>query len=230
MGIGETLNVMDKIKVLLAEDHVVVREGTRQLLEHEPDMEVVGEAGDGEEAIELTNKLQPDVVIMDIAMPKLNGIEATKQIKTLHPATAVLILTAYDNDQYIFALLEAGAAGYLLKNVRGRELIDAIRAVHAGESVLYPTIAHRVISRLVSPVSSPVEVKTTEPLSEREMEVLKLAANGISNKDIAERLFLSPRTVQAHLGNIFNKLSVGSRTEAVLYGLRRGWLTLEDLP
>jgi len=230
MEIGETLNVMDKIKVLLAEDHVVVREGTRQLLEHEPDMEVVGEADDGEEAIELTNKLQPDVVIMDIAMPKLNGIEATKQIKTLHPATAVLILTAYDNDQYIFALLEAGAAGYLLKNVRGRDLIEAVRAVYAGESVLYPTIAHRVISRLVSPVSSPVEAKMTEPLSEREMEVLKLAANGINNKDIAERLFLSPRTVQAHLGNIFNKLSVGSRTEAVLYGLRRGWLTLEDLP
>jgi len=230
MGIGETLNVMDRIKVLLAEDHVVVREGTRQLLEHEPDMEVVGEAGDGEEAIELTTKLRPHVVIMDIAMPKLNGIEATKQIKTLHPATAVLILTAYDNDQYIFALLEAGAAGYLLKNVRGRDLIEAVRAVYAGESVLYPTIAHRVISRLVSPVSSPVEAKITEPLSEREMEVLKLAANGISNKDIAERLFLSPRTVQAHLGNIFNKLSVGSRTEAVLYGLRRGWLTLEDLP
>jgi len=221
---------MGKIKVLLAEDHVIVREGTRDLIQREPDMEVVGEAGDGEEAIEMVNKVRPDVVIMDISMPKLSGIEATKQIKALHPATVVLILTAYDNDQYIFALLEAGAAGYLLKNVRGRELIDAVRAVYAGESVLYPTVARRVISQLVSPFSSTTEARVTEPLSEREMEVLKLAAKGISNKDIAEQLFLSPRTVQAHLGNIFNKLGVGSRTEAILCGLRRGWFTLEDLP
>ena len=221
---------MGKIKVLLAEDHVIVREGTRDLIQREPDMEVVGEAGDGEEAIDLTNKLHPDVVIMDIAMPRLNGIEATKQIKALHPAISVLILTAYDNDQYIFAILEAGAAGYLLKNVRGRELVDAIRAVYAGESVLYPTVARRVISQLVSPVSGATGAQIIEPLSEREMEVLKLAAKGISNKDIAEHLSLSPRTVQAHLGNIFNKLGVGSRTEAVLCGLRRGWFTLEDLP
>jgi len=221
---------MSKIKVLLAEDHVIVREGTRDLIQREPDMEVIGEAGDGEEAVDLVNRLYPDVVIMDIAMPKLNGIEATKQIKALHPAISVLILTAYDNDQYIFAILEAGAAGYLLKNVRGRELIDAIRAVHAGESVLYPTVARRVISHLMSPVSSTAETQTIEPLSEREMEVLKLAAKGISNKDIAKELFLSPRTVQAHLGNIFNKLGVGSRTEAILCGLRRGWFTLEDLP
>jgi len=220
---------MGKIRILLAEDHVIVREGTRQLIQREPDMEVVGEAGDGEEAVDLTNKLHPNVVIMDIAMPRLNGIEATKQIKALHPAISVLILTAYDNDQYIFAILEAGAAGYLLKNVRGSELIDAIRAVHAGESVLYPTVARRVISQLVSPFSSTAETKAIEPLSGREMEVLKLAAKGISNKDIAKELFLSPRTVQAHLGNIFNKLGVGSRTEAILCGLRRGWFTLEDL-
>ena len=221
---------MDKIKVLLAEDHVVVREGTRELIRHEADMEVVGEASDGEEAVELANKLQPDVIIMDIAMPKLSGIEATKQIKALRPDTAVLILTAYDNDQYIFALLEAGAAGYLLKNVRGRELIDAVRAVYAGESVLHPAVARRVIGQLVSPAPSHTGARVTEPLSERETDVLKLAAKGISNKDIAMELFLSPRTVQAHLGNIFNKLGVASRTEAVLYGLRRGWLTLEDLP
>ena len=221
---------MGKIRILLAEDHVIVREGTRQLIQREPDMEVVGEAGDGEEAIDLTNKLHPNVVIMDIAMPRLNGIEATKQIKALHPAISVLILTAYDNDQYIFAILEAGAAGYLLKNVRGSELVDAIRAVHAGESVLYPTVARRVISHLVSPFSSITEAQAIEPLSGREMEVLKLAAKGISNKDIAKELFLSPRTVQAHLGNIFNKLGVGSRTEAILCGLRRGWFTLEDLP
>lgn len=219
---------MDKIKVLLAEDHTIVREGTREFVQHEPDMEVVGEASDGEEAVKLATELQPDVVIMDIRMPKLNGIEATRQIKALCPSIAVLILTAYDYDQYIFALLEAGAAGYLLKGARARELIDAIRAVYAGESVLHPVIARRVIDRLIFP--SVNETRTVEPLSERETEVLKLAAKGISNKDIAEQLFLSPRTVQAHLGNIFNKLGVASRTEAILYGLRRGWLTLEDLP
>ncbi|MFC1937668.1 response regulator [Chloroflexota bacterium] len=221
---------MGKIKILLAEDHIVVREGTRGLLQHESDMEVVGEASDGEEAVALTARLHPDVVIMDIAMPKVNGIEATKRIKALHPDIAVLILTAYDNDQYIFALLEAGAAGYLLKNVRSRELIDAIRAVYAGESVLHPTVARRVIGRLVSPAPSHIEARVAEPLSGREMEVLKSAAKGISNKDIAEQLFLSSRTVQVHLGNIFNKLGVASRTEAVLYALRRGWFTLEDLP
>jgi len=219
---------MNKIKILLAEDHVIMREGTREFIQREPDMEVVGEAGDGEEAIKLATELQPDVVVMDIAMPKLNGIEATKQIKALQPSTAVLILTAYDYDQYIFALLEAGAAGYLLKGVRVYELIDAVRAVYAGESVLHPVIARRVIDRLISP--KPTETQAIEPLSEREMEVLKLAATGISNKDIAEQLFLSPRTVQVHLGNIFNKLGVASRTEAVLYGLRRGWLALKDLP
>ncbi len=227
---GNAEYVMSKIKVLLAEDHVVVREGTRELIQRQPDMEVVGEAGDGEEAIELATKLRPDVVIMDISMPKLSGIEATKRIKALHPATTVLILTAYDNDQYIFALLEAGAAGYLLKNVRGSELINAVRAVYAGESVLHPTVARRVIEHLKYLASSPTEAKAIELLSDREMEVLKLAAKGISNKEIAEQLFLSPRTVQAHLGKIFNKLGVGSRTEAVLHGLRRGWLTLEDLP
>jgi len=221
---------VDKIKILLAEDHVIVREGTRELVQREPDMEVVAEADDGAEAVQLAGKFQPDVVIMDIALPKLNGIEATKQIKALYPATAVLILTAYDNDQYIFALLEAGAAGYLLKTVRGHELIDAIRAVSVGESVLHPKIARKVLSRFMPLATKPSEERVTELLSERELEVLKLAAKGMSNKDIAEELFLSVRTVQSHLANIFTKLDVGSRTEAILCGLRRGWFTLEDLP
>ena len=219
---------MEKINVLLADDHTVVREGTRELIQHEPDMEVVGEAADGEEAVELAGKLRPDVIIMDIAMPKLNGIEATRQIKQKYPATAVLVLTAYDDDQYVFALLEAGAAGYLLKNVRGRELIDATRAVCAGESVLHPTIARKVLERFI-PSEKPDARRIEEPLSEREMEVLKLAAKGISNKDIADELSLSVRTVQAHLGNIFNKLGVGSRTEAVLHALKKGWVTLQEL-
>lgn len=220
---------MDKIKIMLAEDHVMVREGTRELIQHEEDMEVVGEAGDGEEAVQLATRTRPDVIIMDITMPKLNGIEATKQIKAAMPSSAILILTAYDNDQYVTALLEAGAAGYLLKNIKGRELIDAIRAVHGGESVLHPKIARKVLNRFATSGAPQPGEPPSEILSERELEVLKLAAKGLSNRDIAEQLFLSIRTVQAHLGNIFNKLDVGSRTEAILYGLKKGWFTVENL-
>jgi len=219
---------MERISIMIADDHVVVREGTRELLERENDLDVVGEAGDGEEAVRKATELKPDVAIIDIAMPKLNGIEATKQIKALSPATAVLILTAYDNDQYIFALLEAGAAGYLLKNVRGQEVIEAVRAVHAGESVLHPIVARKVLNRFV-PSSREARDLEVEELTDRELEVLKRAAKGLSNKDIAQELCLSVRTVQAHLGNIFGKLMVGSRTEAVVYGLRKGLLSIEDL-
>jgi len=220
---------MDKISLLLADDHTVVREGTRELLEREPDMKVVGEAGDGEQAVRLVSELQPDVVIMDIAMPKLSGIEATRQIKMLCPSTAVLVLTAYDNDQYVFALLEAGAAGYLLKDVRSQELINAIRAVNAGESVLHPAITRKVINRFAFRAKEPKpEEKKLDQLTEREMEVLKLAAKGMTNKDIAHHLTLSTRTVHTHLSNIFSKMQVGSRTEAILFALKEGRLSLED--
>lgn len=219
---------MGKIRILLADDHVLLREGTRELLEREEDMQVVAEAGDGEEAVRLTQSQRPDVILMDIAMPRLNGIEATKQIKVLYPATAVLILTAYDDDQYVFALLEAGAAGYLLKNVRRRDLIEAIRAVHAGESVLHPAIARKVVNRFSHPSGEPPEKRAVEQLTEREFQVLKLAAKGMSNKDIAHHLDLSIRTVQAHLSTVFSKMQVGSRTEAVVQALQQGWLTLED--
>ncbi len=221
--------IMDRIRILLAEDHVVVRQGTRQLLECEQDLEVVGEAGDGEEAVRLASQLKPDVIIMDVAMPKLSGIEATKQIKALLPLTIVLVLTGYDYDEYIFGLLEAGAAGYLLKDVSGDELISAVRAVYAGEQILHPIVLRKLISHFSSPATGPASATSVEVLSEREMEVLKSAAKGMSNKNISQTLFISERTVQAHMRSIFNKLGVGSRSEAVLYSLKRGWFTLEDL-
>lgn len=220
---------MNKIRVLIADDHAIVREGTRNLIEQEQDLEVIGEASDGEEAIELVTRLRPHVVLMDIAMPKVNGIEATRQIKARYPATALLILTAYDDDQYIFALLEAGAAGYLLKNISGKELTNAIRAVYAGEAVLHPVIARKVFSRFATSEKEPDLTVQSNDLSEREMEILRLAAKGMNNQDIASELFLSRRTVQSHLGNIFRKMNVGSRTEATIQAFARGWLTLDDI-
>ena len=221
---------MDTIRVLLAEDHVVVRQGTRQLLERESDFDIVGEAGDGEEAVRLASQLKPDVIIMDVAMPKLSGIEATKQIKAVLPSTSVLVLTGYDYDEYIFSMLEAGAAGYLLKNVSGDELIGAVRAVYSGEPMMHPAVLRKMMTRLKTPAPAPAQVDTLSPLSERELEVLKVAAKGMSNRDIAGELFISERTVQAHMRSIFNKLGVGSRSEAILHGLKRGWFSIEELP
>jgi two-component system, NarL family, response regulator LiaR len=219
---------VSKIRILLADDHAVVRQGTRQLLAREEDLEVVAEAGDGEEAVRLACAYSPDVAVMDIAMPKLNGIEATRQIKANNPRISILALSAYDDDQYIFALLEAGAAGYLLKNVSADDLVRAIRAVAAGEAVLHPAIARRVVNRFAAPADQQPDIDALEQLTEREVEVLRLAARGLKNQDIAHELTLSVRTVQTHLSNIFGKMDVGSRTEAVLEALRRGWITLQD--
>lgn len=213
------------ITVLITDDHVLVREGTRRLLETERDIRVVGEAGDGATAVTLAEELKPDVVIMDIAMPGMNGIEATQQIKARMPQMAVLALTAHDDIQYVMKLLDAGAAGFLLKDVRGRELVDAVRAVHRGETTLNPAVAERA-QRMAAERRAITEERP--PLSDREMEVLQEAARGLPNKDIARRLSLSVRTVHTHLGNIFAKLGVGSRTEAVLLALRSGWIDLED--
>ena len=219
---------MEKIRILLADDHAVVREGTKSLLEQEDDLEIVAEADDGKKAVQLAIRQRPDVVIMDFAMPKLNGIEATKQIKAIDPTITVLVLTAYDNEQYVFAFLEAGAAGYLLKDVHMDELVKAIRAVHAGESILHPAIARKVVNHFAQPPEKRSEEHTLAQITERELEVLKLAAQGKSNREIALELSISVRTVQTHLGNIFNKIDVGSRTEAVVCALKQGWLTLED--
>jgi two-component system, NarL family, response regulator LiaR len=220
---------MEKIRILIADDHTLVREGTRQRLEREEDFEVVGEAGDGEEAVLLASQLKPDVAIMDVAMPNLNGIEATKRIKESRPATAILVLSAYDNDQYIYAALEAGANGYLLKNARGQQLVDAIRDVKAGEVVLDPHVARKVVQWFSSLSRGERVEGLPDYVSDRELDVLKLAAKGMSNKEIAAELSLSVRTVQSHLGNIFDKLGVSSRTEAVLRAIKEGWISLENV-
>jgi NarL family two-component system response regulator LiaR len=208
----------------------VVRDGTRQILEQAPDIKGVAEAADGAEAVKLAGSARPDVAIIDINMPGVDGIEATRQIKSLYPNVAVLILSAYDDDQFVFSLLEAGAAGYLLKSVRGRELVEAVRQVYAGESVLHPAIARKVLNRFVPAPGKTPGQKSGEVLSDREMEVMRLATRGLSNQQIADELYLSLRTVQAHLGHIFNKLQVSSRTEAVVRALKEGWVTLEDVP
>jgi len=226
---------LDRIRVLIADDHTLVRDGTRRILETEEDLEVVAEASNGEEAVALTSSLRPDVAIIDIAMPVLDGIEVTRQIKALYPATAILILTAHDNDQFIYNLLEAGAAGYLLKSVRSQELVDAVRALHAGESVLHPAIARKVLNYFASPSGRDKKHGRSETLTQRELDILKMVTlkmvtKGLSNKEIANELSLSARTVQRHLESIFIKLQVGSRTEAVVRALREGWITLNDVP
>ena len=222
---------MEKIRVIIADDHAVVREGTRRIFEQEPDIEVVGEAANGVEAVALVQQLNPQVAIVDISMPVLGGIEATERIKAACPGTAVLILTSYDDDRYVFALLAAGAAGYLLKDVPSAEVVRAVRCVSAGEPVLHPAIARKVLARFATQneVHEDEGSSAEGPLTEREREVLRLAACGMSNASIAGKLYLSVRTVQAHLTQIFHKLSVGSRTEAVIVGLRHGILNLDDL-
>ncbi|MBI4234042.1 MAG: response regulator transcription factor [Chloroflexi bacterium] len=217
---------MDATRILLVDDHPMLREGIRDLLRHEPDMEVVGEAGDGLQALRLVESLSPTIVLMDVVMPGLNGLEATRRIKKVSPSTAVVILTAYDDDRYILGLLEAGAAGYLLKTATRKELVEAVRAVRAGEAVLHPQVAARVLARaLRAPTAT--AAGTGEALTCRELEVLRLAAQGKSNKEIAAQLSLSLPTVKSHLANIFSKMHVASRTEAILEALRRGWVGLE---
>jgi len=211
---------------LIADDHPLVREALHRALDIEEDMKVVAEASDGEEAVKLASELKPDVVVMDIVMPKVNGIEATRKIKEIAPDTAILILTAYDDEEYVLGLLDAGAAGYLLKSARGRDLVGAIRTIRAGESVLHPNIIARLLKRAT--VTAVKENKAQGLLSERESEVLRLVALGMSNKEVAEELFLSQRTVKAHLTNVFNKLNVASRSEAIVKGLQWGLVTLEN--
>lgn len=216
-------------RVVLADDHLLVRQGTRRILEESGRVTVVAEAADGHEAIAAVEAAEPDVAIIDIGMPGLNGIEATRRIKETYPAVGVLVLTVHDDDQYVFALLDAGAAGYLLKDVAGEQLVEAVEAVHGGEAVLHPAITQKVLARVVERGSGGTHQPSEDRLTEREHEALRLAASGMPNKEIASTLGVSVRTVETHLSRVFAKLRVGSRTEAVLYGLRRGWFGLDDL-
>jgi DNA-binding NarL/FixJ family response regulator len=177
----------------------------------------------------LGTELKPDVILMDIVMPKVSGIEATRLLKEASPSSAILVLTGYNEDRYIIGLLEAGACGYLLKNARSSEIIGAIRAVHSGESVLAPVVIRRLLERASGLAGESGKVGAEGLLSQREMEALQLAAKGMSNKDIANELFLSVRTVKAHLSNIFSKFGVSCRTDAIIKGLREGYITLEDV-
>ena len=213
------------ITVLLVDDHKIVREGTHQLLAQYPDIQVIGEATDGCEAVKMASELQPDVIVMDVRLPNLNGIEATRMIHKQNQKIKILILSAYDEDSYIFPLFEAGACGYLLKTSSGEELVRAIHTVHAGETVLSPRIGAKFVSRVTS---RPIYQKNNmaEGLTSREMEVLHAAATGQSNKAIAADLKLSVQTVQVHLRNIYSKLNVSSRSEAVAHAIRLGWISL----
>jgi len=225
----EDLPPAQTTRVVIADDHPLFRAGVRERLEKpETGIEVVGEASDGQEACELVGRLRPDVVLLDISMPGINGIEATRKIKAEWPEVGVLILTLYDDEQYVYALIDAGAAGYLLKTTDGSQLADAVQRIRQGEAVLSPGITQKVLRRATSD-RRVAEQHRSSPLSEREQEVLQLAARGASNKLIARELQVSVRTVHAHMRNVFSKLDVASRTEAVMVGVRQGWLEVEDV-
>jgi DNA-binding NarL/FixJ family response regulator len=216
----------EKIRVLLADDHILVRQGIRQFLEEAEDIEVVAEANDGAEALRLISTTQPDVAVLDIRMPEVTGVEATRRIKQHYPDIKVLILTAYDDDPYIRALLQAGADGYMLKTARAEELVEAVHNVQRGLAALSPSVASKVIRDVARnrPAGAADQV---EALTEREIEVLRLAARGMTNREIGQELDISHRTVQGHLANVYEKLQVNSRTEAVTEALKRGWIVIE---
>jgi len=210
-----------KIRILLADDHHIVRAGVRQLLESATDLQVIAEAGDGEEAQSLIQKHKPDVAVLDIQMPKASGIEVTRWVRSQFPEVGVLILTAYDDDPYVMAVLQAGANGYVLKTGQADELIQAVRDVHEGKSALDSVIARKLMSTLFKGT----EKKIVEPLTDRELDVLRLTAKGFTNKAIGVQLSISDRTVQGHLAHIFAKLQANSRTEAVMRGVALGLIS-----
>lgn len=216
------------IRVLLTDDHAIVRKGVRALLATEQNIEVVGEACSGVEAVAQAEVLHPDVILMDLVMPELDGIEATRQITTKLPGVHILVLTSFAADEKVFPAIKAGALGYLLKDSSPEELVGAIRKVHRGEPSLEPSIARKVLMELSHPPKQ--QPLTADPLTEREFDVLRLLAQGCSNKDIAVKLSVSELTVRTHVSNILSKLHLASRTQAALYALQKGITSLEDIP
>lgn len=216
------------IRVLIADDHAILRDGIRALVSTQGDIEVVGEASDGLEAIEKMVELQPDVVLMDIAMPRLGGIEAALEAKHRRLPTRVLVLTQYDNKEYVFQMLKAGVAGYILKKAAGTELVSAIRSVHAGGSFLYPSVARAVIDRYLDEGARDGSEQDLDELSVREKEVLKLLAEGHSNAEIAELLCLSIKTVMSHRANLMEKLDIHRHADLVRFAIRAGLVSMEQ--
>jgi NarL family two-component system response regulator LiaR len=212
------------IRILIADDHAIVREGQRALIETEPGMEVVGEAADGVEAVEMARTLQPDVILLDLQMPRMGGVEAIQEIKAHDAEARILVLTSFAEDEKVYAAIKAGALGYLLKDASPQEILAAIREVHRGEPSMPPIIAHKLMSELQRTSNLP---PTEDPLTERELEILKLVAQGLPNLEIAERLVISERTVRTHVSNILNKLHLANRTQAALYALREGLTHLD---
>jgi two-component system response regulator NreC len=210
------------IRILIAEDHAIVREGIRRLLAAEADLDVVGEAADGAAAVELTQSLRPDVVCMDISMPRVNGVEATQRIKSLVPDVAIVILTMHEDEAYAYELLKAGASGYVLKRASARDLVDAVRAVAGGHTFLHPLIAQRLLNEYEGDSGRDDERRRFDGLTERERQVVRLIADGLTNRDIAERLHISVKTVETHRTHIMEKLDLHDRAHLVRYAVRKG--------
>jgi NarL family two-component system response regulator LiaR len=215
------------IRVLLVDDHAVVRKGLRALFEREPGIEVVGEAADGEQAVQAVDRLRPDVILMDLEMPGIGGVEAARQMSESHPASKIVVLTSHAAEEDVFPALKAGALGYLLKHSAPDDVVRAIHQAHQGETVLHPAIARMVLQELNRP-PQPRQQPTTDPLSGREIEVLRLLARGMSNQEIADTLVVGEATVRSHVSAILRKLQLASRTQAALYALREGLASLDD--
>lgn len=213
----------DTIRVLLVDDHSILRQGIRSLLEREADVEVVGEAGDGEEAVAMAASLKPDVVLMDIGMPRMNGIEATRKIRADHPEIKVLILSMHDDEEYVAPLMQAGASGYVLKRSAASELKTALRAVQQGHTILHPEVARLAFHQ----EGAGEKAEDYDGLTNREIEVLKLVANGLTNQQIADKLIISIKTVQAHRANIMEKLQLHDAVQLTRYAIRKGLITLD---
>ena len=214
------------LRILVAEDHAIVREGIRRLLSAEADLEVVGEAGDGETAVELTQSLRPDIVCLDISMPRLSGVDATRRIKSLMPEVGVVILTMHEDEAYFYELIKAGASGYVLKRASARDLVDAVRAVASGHTFLHPVVAQRLVSEYDTQANRDDDRKRFDGLTERERQVVRLIANGKTNREIAEILHISVKTVETHRTHIMEKLDLHDRAHLVRYAVRKGLIDL----